>query len=307
MRGHGRRSVRHGVGSCPRIAGRAGTSTRRRTGSPRGAHAASGREVLLGARREMAVGRLIEHLLGPEGLAAPDHPVRGEIEDPNVEPERMVRCGKPRQLLEPPDERLRVAHPDPHVDLADEPIAGESRPCLRQARDARRRPSRPGRSRGYIEAKLANLRPRLVDVRPHLPTGTKRVDHDRPSAREDELAQVDVPVALARPADVLARRNGLAGLHDRIDVPVAEVADARKATRATWSGEEHGAALDGEHPVRPAGRRTLLGPVVAHGDVDPRRDRSRRARGRVAGPETSRESDAGGGAAFTGQPRHESL
>src|SRR5688572_16383664 len=80
---------------------------------------------------------------------------------------------------------------------------------------------------------------------------------------------MDVPVALARPADVLTRRHVLAGLHDRVDVPVSEVADAREATRATRSREEHGAALDGEHSVRPAGRRTLLGPVVAHGDVDP--------------------------------------
>ena len=77
-----------------------------------------------------------------------------------------------------------------------------------------------------------------------------------------------MPVALERPADVLAGRDDLAGLHDRVDVPVAEVPDAREPTGATRSRQEHGPTLDGVDPVRSAGRRTLFGPVVAHRDVD---------------------------------------
>ena len=77
-----------------------------------------------------------------------------------------------------------------------------------------------------------------------------------------------MPVALARPADVLPRRDGLAGLHDRVDVPVSEVTDTREATCATRGREEHGPALDREDAVRPSGRRASLGPVVAHRDVD---------------------------------------
>ena len=44
---------------------------------------------------------------------------RREIEDRHREPERVVRRGEPRQVLEPADERLRVAHADAHVDAPD--------------------------------------------------------------------------------------------------------------------------------------------------------------------------------------------
>ncbi len=213
--------------------------------------------------------RLVEHLLRPEGLPAAYQPARVEIEDPNGEPERMMRRGEPGQLHEPADERLRVAHADAHVDPPEQSIAGKSRPGLRQARDARRRPSRPGWGRGRVEAKLADLGPGLVHVRLELPSGAQRIDHERPAAREHELAQVHVPVALARPADVLSRCDDLAGLHDRVDVPVSEVPDSREATRATRGREEHGPAFDREDPMGAADRRSSFGPIVAHRDVDP--------------------------------------
>ena len=43
----------------------------------------------------------------------------------------MVGRGKPGQLLEPADERLRIAHAHAYVDAAEESIAGDALPCVR--------------------------------------------------------------------------------------------------------------------------------------------------------------------------------
>ena len=77
-----------------------------------------------------------------------------------------------------------------------------------------------------------------------------------------------MPVALARPRDVLAGHDGLARLDDGVDVPVPEVAGVNGAADAARSREEDGPALDREDPVRAPRRRAALRPVVADGDVD---------------------------------------
>ena len=96
----------------------------------------------------------------------------------------------------------------------------------------------------------------------------QRVHRDRLAGREDELAEVHVPVALARPADVLPRDDGLPGRDHRVDVPVPEVPGVHESPLALGRREVHGAALDREDPVRALRRRARLGPVVAHRDVD---------------------------------------
>ena len=119
-----------------------------------------------------------------------------------------------------------------------------------------------------MEANLADVRRGGVDVRIELPARAKRVDGHLPARREDELAQVDVPVPLARPADVRARGNDLSRQDDGVDVPVAEVADMCEAARAVRRREVHGPTLDGEDTMRSAIRRAGLRAVVAHRDVD---------------------------------------
>jgi len=77
------------------------------------------------------VRRLVGDLLGSERFPAPDGSAGGEVDDRDGEPEGMVWRGKPGQLFEPADERLRIAHAHAHVDTAEESIACDTRPCVR--------------------------------------------------------------------------------------------------------------------------------------------------------------------------------
>jgi hypothetical protein len=81
-------------------------------------HAALGRQVLLGARREVAVSRQVEKLLCAKGFAPPHGSPRREIRDGRGETERVVWRSEPRQVPKPADERLRVAHPNTDVDMS---------------------------------------------------------------------------------------------------------------------------------------------------------------------------------------------
>ncbi len=179
-----------------------------------------------------------------------------------------MRSGHVRKVGEPADERLRVAGAHADVDAPEEPVSRDPLPGRRQARDARQRSSSPLRARRRVEADLADDGPRRVHERVELPAGAQRVHAHRVSGREDVLRQVHVPVVLARPADVLTRRHDLAGRDDGIDVPVAEVADAREAPPARRCREVHGPALDREHAMRAVRRMPGLGTVVPDGDVD---------------------------------------
>ena len=118
-----------------------------------------------------------------------------------------------------------------------------------------------------MEADLPDRRRSPIDVRVELSFAPERI-HDEPRLTgEEELAEVHVPVAGARPPDVLARRDGLTGLDERIDVPVAEVTDVHEAPYTGRRGEEHGAALDRVHAMRASARRAALGPIVPDRDV----------------------------------------
>ena len=136
-----------------------------------------------------------------------------------------------------------------------------------KAGHARVRAPSPVRLRRRVEANLADVGSSSIHVRVELPSRPQRVDEDPPLAREHDLAQVHVPVARARPADVLTRRDGLTGDDHRVDVAVPEVADVREAAHAARRREEHRPALDREHAVRAPGRRAGRRPVVADGDV----------------------------------------
>ena len=170
-------------------------------------HAPPSGQVLLRPRGEVLARRLSENLLGAKRFPSADCATGGEVDDRDGEPKGMVRRSEPGQLFEPADERLRIAHAHPHVDTAEESIASDAGPRVRQACHARRRPPRPGGIRRCVEANLANHRSCRVDVRMQLASGTEGIDEDRMPAREDELAQVDVPIPSTRPADVLPGRH----------------------------------------------------------------------------------------------------
>src|SRR3970040_1261739 len=129
----------------------------------------------------------------------------------------------------------------------------------REASDAGVRAPPPGRSRRGVEANLANRGSRPVDVWVQLPLAAEGVDGELPAAaREHELAQVDVPVPLTRPADVLAGREDLAPQDERVDVPVPEVADACEAPDTAGRRQENWASLHGVYAVRASRRRATL-------------------------------------------------
>ncbi len=66
-----------------------------------------------------------------------------------------------------------------------------------------------------------------------LPAGSQRIDDDASAVRgEDRLAEMHVPVVLARPSDVLRRHDDLTHPHHGVHVPVPEVADVNGAARA---------------------------------------------------------------------------
>ncbi len=114
-----------------------------------------------------------------------------------------------------------------------------------------------------------NHRLRAIHVRAELPAAPKRVDDEPPAVPgEDELTEVDVPVALPRPADVLACTNGLAGLDERVDMAVTEMPDAGEPADAAGCRLVYAAPLDRVDAMRPPGRRAPLRPVVAHRHVD---------------------------------------
>src|SRR4029453_1590759 len=108
----------------------------------------------------------------------------------------------------------------------------EAPPRRREPGDVRRPPA-PARRRRGVEADLVNHGVCAIHVRTELPSAPQRVDDEAPAAPgEDELTQVDVPVALPRPADVLACTNALAGRDERFDVAVTEMPDASEPTHA---------------------------------------------------------------------------
>jgi len=94
---------------------------------------------------------------------------------------------------------------------------------------------------------------------------------DEPAAvaREDELAQMDVPVAATRPPDLLRRTHHFAGLDERVDVPVAEMSDPGKAADAAWSRLVNKATFDREDPMRSTRRSAAFRPIITYRDVHP--------------------------------------
>ena len=180
----------------------------------------------------------------------------------------MVGSGEPGKIAKPADERLRIAHAHAYVDPAEEGFARQPLPGVRQTRDAGRGPPSPRGACGHMEANLPNLGRRSVDERVELSSGPERIHEDRVSRREDELAQMHMPVARARPPDVLTRHDRFARLHDRIDVPVAKVTDAGEAARTRRCRQEHRSTFDCVDAVGSPGGGTSLGSVVADGDVD---------------------------------------
>ena len=80
---------------------------------------------------------------------------------------------------------------------------------------------------------------------------------------------MDVPVAVARPADLLSRSHRLASRDDRIDVAVAEMGGVHEPAGASRGRKQHGAALDGKDTVRPVRGRARLRAVILHRDVHP--------------------------------------
>src|SRR4029453_4681567 len=119
------------------------------------------------------------------------------------------------------------------------------------------------------EADLVNHGVCAIHVRTELPSAPQRVDDEPPAAPgEDELTAVDVPVALARPADVLACTNALAGRDERFDVAVTEMPDAGRPGDAGGCALGPAAPLDRVDAMRPPGWRAPLRAVVAHRHVD---------------------------------------
>ena len=207
--------------------------------------------------------------MGGDVDRAPQHdPLARPLDQQQAEPVRVVRRGEQRHALEPADERLRVADACPDVDDPGQARLVQALPGRRQLRDAGD-PAAPVRCRRRVEADVVDHRRRRVGVRLQLSAGPKRVHQHLPAVGGDvELGQVDVPGALRRPADELPGAHPVAALDARVDVPVAEVADADAAADAGRArGLDH-AALDREDAVRPAGGSALLGPVVPDGDVD---------------------------------------
>ncbi len=256
------------------------------------AHAAVRGQVLLRPGSKVASRRKPEHLLGSEHLA-PAHRATGlHLSNRHRQPERMVWGGKPRQLAKPADERLRVTYANTYVDPAEQPVPVEPLSLVRKAGDTRLRPSRPGGSRGRVKANLADLGRSSVDEGLQLPSRTERVDDERGARREDELAQVDVPPSLPRPADVLTGRDDLAGRDHRIDMAVAEVSDSNGSAASSRGRERDRTPFDRVHPMCPSGRRASLR-AGRRGQRHPHpRGRRHRARDRGVGRGRTRESDA---------------
>ena len=219
-----------------------------------------GRVVLPGRDRD---------LLGGDVDRAPQHdPLAGTLDQQQAEPVRVVRRGEQRDLLEPADEGLRVADARPDVDDSGQARLVQPLPGRRQLRHAGDPPA-PGRRRRRVEADVVDDRRRRVGVGLQLPARPERVQQHRPTvAGRVELGQVDVPRALRRPADELPGTHAVAALDARVDVPVAEVADADVAADAGLGRHLDDAALDRVDAVRPAGGSALLGPVVPDGHVD---------------------------------------
>ena len=100
------------------------------------------------------------------------------------------------------------------------------------------------------------------------PAGRSGLTSSRSLAGDDPFGQVEMPPAAARPADVLPGAHALAGGHQRVDMPVAEVADADVAADAMWCCLLDDAAFDRVDPMRATLGRAPFGPVVADRDVD---------------------------------------
>jgi hypothetical protein len=232
-------------------------------------HAAVCRQVLLRTWSEVLARGEIQNLLGAKCFATSHYPPRGEIEDRHGETEGMVWRREPGQFLEPADERLWVVHPDAHVDAPEQALTRKPRPRRRQARDARRRTPSPRWHGRRVEANLMDLRSRRVRVGTQLSARAQRIHDERRLTREDEFAQVEMPIVLAAPADVLSRDDRLPRLHQRVDVAIAEVADPCEAARAARCRQEHRPALDRVHAVRSSRRRSPFRSVISHRDVDP--------------------------------------
>ncbi len=179
----------------------------------------------------------------------------------------MRRC-EPGFVLEPADEGLRVGDPSTHVDRPREPPLVQPPAGLGIARDVRGSPP-PRRRRGCVEAHLLDHRPRGVCVGRELAAGSERVDEHAPSVGQvEQLAQVDVPVALPGPGDLLSGLDDVADANERVDVLVAEVRDVDQPAHAVRCGVRDLASFDRVHAVRAPGRRATAGQVVTDGDVD---------------------------------------
>ena len=193
---------------------------------------------------------------------------RRNADDRHCHSERMVRRRQLRNVAEPANERLRIAGPHANVDAARKMVSVEPAPALRKPSDVRRGPPPTGRRR-RVEADFVNDRFGPIDVGPEFPATAERVDDQASSiAGEDELAQMDMPIATARPTDQFAPANRLAGLDQRVDMPVPKVADAREPTDPPRGCLVDASALDRINTMRPPGRRAALRPVIAYGDVD---------------------------------------
>src|SRR5918995_2978734 len=202
-----------------------------------------------------------------DGAAKHDQSAR-TLEQQEPEPVRVVRGGEQGDLLEPPDEGLRVPDTRPDVDDAGQARLVEPPSGRRQLRDAGDSPA-PRRRRRRVEADVVDHRRRRVGVGLELAAGAKRVQQHLPAvAGEVELGQVDVPGALRRPADELPGAYAVAARDARIDVPVAEVADADAAAGAGRGRGVDDAALDRKDAVRAIGGSAPRGAGVADRPID---------------------------------------
>ena len=232
-------------------------------------HPASGRQVLIRSRREVQPGGLVEHLLRHECLATTDDPV--EPTSTIATASRNGWCGSRelRVVAEPADERLRIPDSARTSTRPESASRADALPaCGRSATLVVGRRFHLGFAT-RVEADLADVGRRRVDVRWTLPPGRSGLTEMLRPRREEELAQVDVPVAVARPADVLARRSPSPRSR-----PPGRCARSRSDPRARTRAAPFGVARCTGPPsmantrcVR-FGGAPASGPIVAHRDVD---------------------------------------
>jgi len=211
------------------------------------------REGWLGKREED--GAAVHHTLG----------ARVDQEKPN--PIRAVRCGEDGNVVEPADERLWVADARSDVDQASEARSIQPTTGGREQGEAPLSPAPFGLGRD-VEAHVVDHGCRGVPERLQLSLGPEWVYEQALVLGEEPFRQMDVPPAAAGPTDVLPGFHALSGGHQRIHVPVAEVADTDVAADAAWRRLLDNAAFDRVDPMSSARGRATFGPVVANRDVN---------------------------------------